>query len=349
MTGRRRVLAVSGVAGAMAVALTAGVLAADRALGWVRSGAGRFEQELNQQARRGLRLAAVSDGLPCSVAVLQAPASPSPAAEYRVVRDKDLAASLDGLVADGFVPRAATRVVGTMHEVAFERLAGATSPGRWRVVEFEKLETLADAVAAAGADGFAPRLLVRAPFRSWPGLSARGLILAEAAAGAGPVETRTLVATKRNVDDLSRDVAAATRAGWHFDLLYTQSRDGGPEGRRERAVVILSRGRGTAATGVEVTLDRRSSFGTVGKQIAGAAAFWDEYLFASAAVDRHQAWASPIQVDERDADCGPLGLTFRFSAPKDMAWPVIGLLAKPAVNRKDYELVVVTDQGIGVP
>ncbi|MGE0814726.1 MAG: hypothetical protein AB7O28_04515 [Vicinamibacterales bacterium] len=346
MTGRRRVLA-AGAAGVMAVALTVGALAADRALGWVRSGAGRFEDDLNQQARRGLRLAAVSDGLPCSVAVLQAPAAASPAAEYRVVRDKDLAASLDGLAAEGFVPRAATRVVGTWHDVAFERMAGVTPASRWRLIEFEKLETLADAVTAAAADGFVPRLLVRAPFRSWPGLSARGLILAEAAAGAGPVETRTLVATKRNVDDLSRDVAAATRAGWRFDLLYTQSRDGGPDGRRERAVVILSRGRDAAATGVEVTLDRRSSFGIVGQQIAGAAAYWDEYLFASAAVERHQAWASPIQVDARDAECGPLGLTFRFSAPRDMAWPVVGLLAKPAINRKDYELVVVTDQGVG--
>ncbi|MEZ5285665.1 MAG: hypothetical protein R2712_12835 [Vicinamibacterales bacterium] len=345
MTGHaRRALGV-GVMGTVLAGCA--VLAADRPLAWIRPGLGSVERELNAEARRGLRLAAVSDGLPCSVAVLQAVDAGAPPVEYRVVRDKDVPGALDDLIAGGFVPRASTRVIGGWYDVVFERVSGAPAPGRWRAIEFEKLDDLPAAVTAAAAEGYRARVLVRPPFRSWPGLSARGVLLAERSPAAGPVESRTVVATRKDVADASREVAAATRAGWQLDLLFTQTRDGSPQGRRERAIAILGRDGRTAADGRAIVLERRSSFGLVGKLIVGAAPYWDEYLFASADVDRHQAWASPIRVDAGDADCGPLGFAFRSSAPRDMAWPVVGLLAKPAVNRTDFELILVTDQGLG--
>ena len=77
---------------------TGPALAADRPIGWLRSG-GSLERDLNAQAARGLRFAAASDGLPsCSVIVMQAPEKPAGAVEYRVVADRTLADSLPGLI-----------------------------------------------------------------------------------------------------------------------------------------------------------------------------------------------------------------------------------------------------------
>jgi len=321
------------------------VAAADRPIAWIRSGGSGLERELSNGARRGLRLAAVSDGLPCSVGVLQGPATAGGTVEYRVVADRDLAAALDGLVAEGFVPTASTRTFGTRHDVAFERVTPAPPAVAWKLVEFEKLEDLGAAVSAAAAEGFRARLLVRPAFRSWPGLSERGMLLAAKLPQAVALETRVLVSTKRNLEDIAPAVTAATTDGWQVDLLFTSARDGGAKGRRERAAVVLSKGSVTGPPGV-VTIERRTSFGMVGDEVVGAAAWWDEYLFATIERPRRQAWASPLRVGAGDADCGPLGLGFRFDAPRDQTYDVVALLARP-VSTGGFELVVVTNQRIG--
>lgn len=337
----RMVAAASGlvVAGALASA-------ADRPIAWIRSGGGGLERELANGARRGMRLAAVSDGLPCSVAVLQAPEKPGGSIEYRVVMDRDLAGALEGLVDQGFTPVASIRSFGTRHEVAFERVTPAPPAMAWKLVEFEKLEDLGGAVSAAATEGFRARLLVRPAFRSWPGLSERGMVLAAKLPQTGALEARVLVSTKRNLEDIAPAVTAATKDGWQVDLLFTNARDGGAKGRRERAVVVLSKEPGRAAPPGVVTIARRTSFGMVGDEVVGAAAWWDEYLFATIARPRRQAWASPLRVAAGDADCGPLGLGFRFDAPRDQTHDVVALLARP-VPTNGFELVVVTNQRIG--
>lgn len=330
------------------IALGASLLAADRALLWDRAGVGNLERTLNNGARRGLRLAAVSDGLPsCSVIVMQTPEPAAGAIEYRVVGERELSGALDGLVAQGFVPRAAPPGIGTRREVVFERTSAPVTGEAWRLIEFEKLEDMAAALATAASDGFRPRLLVRPPFRSWPGLSEKGRMLVAKPRDGGPVESRVVIATRKNVDAESRDVAASTKAGWQVDLFFTSTRDGGPSGRRERGVVVMSRTAG-ATKGVEVTLERRSSFGIVADQFVGGGQYWDEYLFASAEHERRQTWASPLRLGARDVGCGPLPLGFLFDAPKDQAWSIVGLVARPAVTGEGAELLYLTDQTFGV-
>ncbi|MCC6990458.1 MAG: hypothetical protein IT181_15735 [Acidobacteria bacterium] len=336
-------------AGAVMLALVAAgasAAAADRALGWFRAGGGALARELENGARRGLRLAAVSDGLPCSVGVLQAPAMSGAAVEYRVVADRDLAGALDGLVGQGFMPVASTRTFGARHEVAFERQTPPRPAAAWRLVEFEKLEDLPAAVSAAAADGYRATRLVRPAFRSWPGLSERGLLLAVKAADAPARESRVVFATKKNVEDMAAEVASVTKTGWEFDLLFSNTRDGSGTGRRERATVVLSKPRTGTVPPAPVTIERRSSFGMVGDEVVGAAAYWDEYLFATIDRDRRQAWASPISIGAGDADCGPLGLGFRFDAPRDQTSDIVALVAKPSPTG-GFELVVVTNQRLG--
>ncbi|MBL8138887.1 MAG: hypothetical protein JNL48_19855 [Acidobacteria bacterium] len=340
----RRASAVT-LAAAM-LAAGASAAAADRAVGWLRAGGGGFERELTAGARRGLRLAAVSDGVPCAIGVLQAPAAAGPAPEYRVVADRELAGMLDGLVGQGFVPVASTRTFGARHEVAFERLSAGRPAGTWRLVEFEKLEDLPAAVSVAAAEGYRARLLVRPAFRSWPGLSERGLLLAVKPPDAAVRESRVVFATKKNVDDMAAEIAAATRAGWQFDLLFSNTRDGGGTGRRERATVVLSKPRTGTVPPATVTIERRSSFGMAGDEVVGAAAYWDEYLFASLDHDRRQAWASPIRLSANDAGCGALGLGFRFDAPRDQLADIVALLARPLPGG-GFEMVVVTNQRLG--
>ena len=329
------------VAGGVAAA------AADRQVAWVRSGYGRLEADLNTQAGRGHRLAAVSDGLvSCAIVAMQQPDKGGAGVTYRVVADKDLGGALDGLVGDGFVPRAMAQGIGTRRDVIFER--AATRPGAWRLVEFASLDALEPALAAAGAEGYRARVFVRPALKSWPGLSHGGMILMEKAADASALETRVWMATKKNVDDLARDVAAATKAGWQFDLLFSQTRSGDDKGRRERAAAVLSRATsGAAAAGTPVAIERHSAFGMQSGRLVGAAAYWDEYLFATVEIDRVQTWASPIKLPARDADCGPLGLAFRFDAPRDSTWSITGLVAKPALNGSDVDLVVLTESGFG--
>ena len=166
------------------IGLLAGVIAAtllvvevtaraDRAVAWVTVD-GAFERELNTHAARGLRLAATSDGLPCTVAVMQAPERAGAPAAYRVVQERELAAALDGLIDEGFMPRASARTIGTRHQVVFERTTPTRPPGDWRLIAFDKLEDLEAALVAAAGEGFQVRLIVRARSAAGRGCPRRG-------------------------------------------------------------------------------------------------------------------------------------------------------------------------------
>ena len=340
------------LAGALAagwMALGVFTAAADRPIGWLRLGVGNLERDMNAQASRGLRFAAVSDGLPsCAVVVMQAPEKAGGGADYRVVSDKDLSGALDRLVEQGFLPRGSARGLGPRHDVIFERTTPAAAGGAWRLIEFEKLEDLPSALAAPAAEGFRPAMLVRPAYRSWPGLSERGMLLVMKAPGAAALDVQVHSASRRNVDDLAREVEAATSSGWRFDLMFAHTRDGGPKGRRERATVLLSKPRSGPSPGVPVRIERRGSFGVLGDVLLGATAYWDEVLTASVKADRRQAWASPVRLAARDVDCGPLGFGFQFDAPKDQSWSVTGLVAKPSSSAGDYELYLLTDQNMNV-
>lgn len=321
--------------------------AADRQVAWVRSGYGRLERELNTQAGRGYRVAAVSDGLAsCSIVAMQQPEKGGAGVDYRVVADKDLGGALGRLVGDGYVPRAMVQGLGTRRDVIFER--GGVKAGAWRLVEFASLDDLERALGAAAVESFRARLFVRPALKSWPGLSHGGMILAEQTANAAAIETRVWTGASKNVTDLARDVAAATKGGWSFDLLFSQTRSGDEKGRRERAVAVLSRpASGAPTSGVPVTIERHDAFGMQTGRLVGAAAFWDAYLFATLGVERVQTWASPIKLPAADADCGPLGLSFRFDAPRDSTYDVNGLLAKPGLSAGDVDLVVLTETVLG--
>jgi hypothetical protein len=343
----RRAKTLAGAVAGGWLALGICALAADRPIGWLRPGAGALEREMNALASRGLRFAAASDGLPnCAVAVMQAPEKAGAAAEYRVVSDKELNGAFERLVGQGFVPRGAARGLGR-YEVIFERVTPAVEVNAWRLVEFETLADLASAMAGPADEGYRAAMIVRPAFRSWPGLSERGMLLLTKAPGAGAVDVQVHTVSRRNVDELARDVAAATASGWRFDLMFAQTRDGGPKGRRERATVLLSRPRSGAAGGAPVRIERRSSFGILGDVVLGAAAYWDEVLTASIRADRRQAWASPVRLSARDVDCGPLGFGFRFDAPNDEAWSITGLVAKPA-SAGAYDLYVLSDQNMNL-
>ena len=331
-------------------ALPTGLGAADRAVVWLRAGDGNLERDLNREAARGFRLAAISDGLPCTVAALQTAEPPGPAAAYRVVAERDLAAALPDLAAAGFVPVATARMVGTRHQVVFERTAAARAPGEWRLIEFEKLEDLDRALGTAASDGFQVAFAVRPPFRSWPGLSEKGIVLAVKAAGGGPRQARVLVGTKRDLKDVAAPLAAATADGWTLDGLLTSARDGGRDTRRERVVLMLSRGDDATAgpAAPAVGIERHSSFGLFGKGVlAGAGLFWHDYLTAWVPTDRRQNWASPIQLSALEASCAGIELKLRFDGMNDQAWNIVALLAKPR-EPGGYELVVVTEQRFGV-
>lgn len=341
---RRAVILVGAITGCW-LALAMLTSAADRPIGWLRPGAGDLERELNAQASRGLRFASASDGLPsCAVVVMQAPEKAGGAAEYRVVSDQALSGALERLVGQGFVPRGAARGVGLRHDVIFERVSPATK-NAWRLIEFEKLDDLAAAITGAAGEGYRPAMLVRPAFRSWPGLSERGMLLMMKAPGATPLDVQVHGVSKRNIDELTRDVEAATASGWRFDLMFAHTRDGGPKGRRERATVLLSKPRSGATPGTPVRIERRSSFGILGDVVLGAAAYWDEFLTASIRADRRQAWASPVRLAAGDVECGPLGFSFKFDAPNDQAWSITGLVAKPA-STGAYDLYVLTDQNM---
>ncbi|MGD9906234.1 MAG: hypothetical protein AB7U83_22405 [Vicinamibacterales bacterium] len=329
-----------------AVAAVAPTRGQDRRVVWVDAGHAGLERDLNREAARGLRLAAISDGLPCTVAALQAPARPGAPAAYRVVPERDLEASLARLTADGFVPRATARTVGTRHQVVFERTSPAASADEWQLLAFEKLEDLEGVAAAAAADGFQVRLTVRAPFRSWPGLSEPGLVLAARAAGAQARQSRVLIGRDRNLKDVAAPLERATAEGWSLDGVLTSARDGSRDGRRERVVLILSRG-ATAEPGAAVTIERQSSFGTLGRgPLLGAGVFWNDYLTAWRPVDRVQVWGSPVSLSTFEANCAGLALKMRLDGHDEDTHDIVALLARPG-QPDGYQLLVVTEQRLG--
>ncbi len=321
--------------------------AQDRRVAWVRAGDADFERDLNAHAGKGLRLAAISDGLPCAVAVLQAPERALPPIAYRVVREGDLGEALPRLAAEGFVPVGAARTFGTRHQVVFARSGPAATPSDWRLLEFEKLEDLEGALAGASAEGFRLRLFVRPPFRSWPGLSERGLVLVERREGAAARAARVLIGTKRDLKDVIDPVAAATREGWAVDAVASSARDGGRDGRRERLIVAMSRGDAPPADRPPPVTIERSLFGMIGGGVpVGAASFWDAYAFAWTPAARRQIWASPVRLSEREAQCAGLEWTLSWRSGRDERSTVVALVGRP-VTTGGFELVVVTEDRLG--
>lgn len=324
------------------LALSPSSYAAARAVVWVRADDADFERDLNQNAARGLRLAAISDGLPCSIAALQTPEGEAPPTTYRVVRENDLAKALPTLADEGFVPtRSAQVTFGTRHQVVFERAAGKGMSEEWRLVSFEKIEDLEGALSSAAAGGFRARLLVRLPLRSWAGLSERGLVLTARPRDSAARTVKVLVGTKSDLKDAIAPLADATKAGWDLDVVASSSRDGARDGRRERLVMALSRGDGAAAGARPVTLSR-STFGMIGRAIPIAAVpFWDQFAFAWTPAERRQIWASPIRLSEADSQCGGLETRMRWKAPDEQRSTIVSLIARK-LSTGGYELVVVT-------
>jgi len=323
---------------------------ADRAVAWTTASDAALERELNAGAARGLRLAAVSDGLPCTVTVMQAPARPSPLAQYALVADKDLEARLPQLLASGFVPRLAHRAQFGKAHVIFERAVvdRPAPPQPWQLIDFADLNGLDPAMAAASRDGFQARIVVRYPFKTWPKLSERGLILASKPPSAKPRETRVVIGQSQKIDATTKAVADLAAQGFSVDLLFTGSRDGSRDARRERLTVVLSREAGAAAAATPVRLDRTSSFGTFGGGIPlGAAPFWDEYyVYAWSPADRRTTWATPMRLSANEATCLALPFKLRVDAPRDQASDIVGLIARK-VPMMGWELVYLTDQRIG--
>jgi len=329
------------LAGAGAAAL------ADREVVWMTSRDAALERELNTHAARGLRAAAVSDGLPCAVTVMQAPAQALPPAQYRVVADRNLVASLPPLTDEGYVPRLAQRSATGRALVIFEKMtASRTAAEAWQLVEFADMTALSAALEAPAREGFQPRLLARYPLKTWPGLSERGQILLSKRAGAKPRDVRVVAGQSRNVDAVTKAVADAAAAGFDFDLLATGSRDGSKTLRRERLHVVLSRETGAAA-GRAIRIERESSFGTFGSGLPlGTAPFWDDdYVHVWSPADRRQTWASPIRLSANEANCIGLSFKLRIDGPRDQSSDIVGLAARKVLN--GYELIYLTDQRLG--
>ena len=325
------------------VCLAGATPAADRELVWLTSREATLERELNAHAARGLRAAAVSDGLPCAVTVMQAPERKLPPATYRVVADRNLASSLPPLTDEGYVPRfAQVSATGRAH-VIFERDNADRPSEAWQLVEFADMNALATTLEAPARDGFQSRLLARYPLRSWPGLSERGQILLSKGRLARPRDVRVVAGQSRNVEDVAKAVADAAKVGFAFDLLATGSRDGSKTLRRERVHVVLSRETG-AASSRAIQIERETSFGTFGNGLPlGTAPFWDDsYIHAWSPADRRQTWASPVRLSTDEANCINLSFKLRVDAPRDHSSDIIGLAARKVLN--GYELIYLTDQ-----
>ena len=327
---------------------TAVARAADRPVAWVVVVDGRLEQQLNALAARGMRLAAVSDGLPQPVIAMQAPDGDAAQAEYRVVTDKDLPAALQPLVDEGFVPAAAAQRYNSRTQVIFERNGPARQRAKWRLVEFADLDQLEAALAGAAAEGFRARLLVQPVFKSWPGLSHRGLVLASKASDDAGRDVRVVINRSRSIDDATKAVEAAAASGFEVDLLFTSTRDGSPQGRRERLVVAMSRVRGATAAARPVKLGRASSFGIFGSGVPlGAAPHWtDDYVYAWSPAERRQTWATPIRLSDSEAKGFGLEFKLRIDGKDEETSDIVGLIARP-LTTGHYELVILADQWVG--
>ncbi|MEZ5289596.1 MAG: hypothetical protein R2745_00795 [Vicinamibacterales bacterium] len=316
---------------------------AARDLRWAPAVDGRLARELNGYARRGFRLAAISDGLPCEIAAVQAQDGPPRAFEYRLVPARGIPADLAALVADGWVPRGTTH--GAVPDaVVLERATPRETSGAWRVVEFESYSTLARALAPAAAEGFRPRLVLRQPFGGLFGRGrTTGVVAAARAEGADPREVTVLSGAKGDLEDLGAPVAEATRAGWQFDLVQTPRTT--PD-RRTVAHVVLSRTRAGAAAaraGDVVTVSTPSIALGVGR-VLGIAPYQDRYVTATVPVDlasgvttTERAWLGPS-----DATCPPVGGFRDFHPPRRAGDDVVAVVARPSDRQGGgYDVLVV--------
>jgi len=312
---------------------------------------GAAERELNAQAARGLRLATVTDGLACAVAVMQTPDPPAKQeAAYRLVADRDLAAALPGLADEGYEPKGMVRRPGGRAQVIWER----TPRGRelrtseWRLVEFANPDTLETDLAAAAKDGFRPRLLARTALRSWPGLSEKGLLIVGKPAVGKPREVRVVRGTRRDVDDLAKEVEALGAQGWSLDVSFSSSRDGTRDARRERAYLLFSREVGGREPATAIRAARSSSWGMVGSgEPVAAMTYWNDFLFLWRPAERRQMWASPIRLSAMEANCGGLGLKLRIDGQREERSTIVGAVARPVQGTDGFELVVILDERLG--
>lgn len=328
-----------------------GQRSADRDVEWlIVANESRVERDLNAHAARGLRLAAVTDGLPCPVAIMQTPAVPGGgAASYRLIADRDLAGALPALASEGFEPRGMVRRPGGRAHVVWERISPGQGPRtvEWRAIEFTNPDTLEKDLAETAQAGFRPRLLARTSLRSWPGLSEKGLLLVGRRADARPREVRVLRGASRNVDDLAKDVATLTSEGWSLDVTFTSSRDGNPDTRRERVWLLFSRDAG-ARTADPLRLTRSSSWGMVGSgEPVAAAPYWNDLLFVWRPADRRQVWATPIRLTKFEASCGGLALKLTIDGQRDQRSTIAAAIARPVQGTDGYELVLVLDERLG--
>lgn len=323
--------------------------AADRDVAWiVVANEGSTEREMNAQAARGMRLATVTEGLACPVAVMQTPDPPAPGAmSYRLVSDRELAAELPALTDQGWEPRGLVHRLGGRAHVIWERRERPrdTRIAAWRPLEFSNPDTLEADLAAAAQEGFRPRLLARHYLRSWPGLSEKGLLLLGQRAGAKPREIRVLRGTKRDVDDLAKEVEALTSAGWGLDVAFTSSRDGNRTTRRERAYLIFSRESGSSGPGTPLRLVRATSWGMVGagEPVFGAA-YWNDFLFIFRPAERRQSWATPIRLTAFEAQCGGLAMKLRIEGQREERSTIVGAAARPVQGTDGFELILLLDE-----
>lgn len=337
---------------ASSAAVDSGAATADRQVAWVVvANEASAERELNAHAARGLRFATASDGLACGVAVMQTPDPPlTGPASYRLVADRDLAAALPELTEGGYEPRGLVRRQGGRAHVIWERGERAREPriAAWRLVEFANPDTLEADLAMAAGDGFQPRLLARTALRSWPGLSEKGLLLMGKAAAGAPRELRVLRGTKRDVDDLSKDVDALGAQGWTLDVAFTSSRDGSRDARRERAYLVFSRAVGGREPAAAIRLERSSSWGMIGSGVPVAAMnYWNDFLVAYRPAERRQMWASPIRLSAMEANCAGLAFKLRLDGGREQRSTIVAVVARSRPGTSDMELVVVLDERIG--
>jgi hypothetical protein len=327
-------------------------IVADREVAWVViANESSTERELNAEAARGLRLATVTDGLACPVAVMQTPNPPARgSASYRLVADRELAEALPGLTDGGWEPRGLIHRLGGRAHVIWEQRERPKGPriAAWRPIEFSNPDTLEADLAAAAREGFQPRLLARNYLRSWPGLSEKGLLLMARRTGATPREIRVLRGTKRDGDDLAKEVEALTSAGWALDVAFTASRDGNRTTRRERAYLIFSREAGTRAPATPLRLVRATSWGMVGagEPVFGAA-YWNDLLFVFHPAERRQSWATPIRLSAMEAQCGGLAMKLRIDGQREQRSTIVGAATRPVQGTDGFELVLLLDERLG--
>lgn len=325
---------------------------ADRDVAWiVIASEDATERQMNAEATRGLRLAAVTEGLACPVAVMQTPDPPQPgAASYRLVSDRELAAELPGLTDEGWEPRGLIHRLGGRAHVIWERRERLKDAriAAWRPIEFSSPDTLEADLAAAAQEGFQPRLLARNYLRSWPGLSEKGMLLLSQRPGAKPREVRVLRGTKRDVDDLGKEVEALAAEGWGLDVAFTASRDGNRTTRRERAYLIFSRETGTRGPATPLRLVRATSWGMVGagEPVFGAA-YWNDFLFLFRPAERRQSWATPIRLSAMEAQCGGLAMKLRIDGQREQRSTIVGAAARPVQGTDGFELVLLLDERLG--